>query len=148
MARVLFSCLLLFALSACTFNAHKIAEDQIETAATVNEYVELDAEGEDLVRVWIYAVDRKKTPQPFAGDHEGPVLVAPGARKITLGIRASGRFNRNCPCVSRIELDTTIEPNGNYRGMAQREEGFVYLWLEDLATNEPVTIKLRLRPGR
>lgn len=143
--RALFSVVFLLSLAACASSPTNTENGQFENATTIQGYNQLDG-----LTTWLHirilSVDGKLMDYGLFGGFGKTFLISPGNNSVAVELTADSGFGGACPCKA-IELFTLVSKPGHaYRIKAQLDGDNATLWIEDLATNEPVTPVINLRP--
>lgn len=145
MARVHFSCLFIFALSACASAPTNTESGEFKNATTIQGYNQQEGLATWL-HIRILSVDFKPMDYGiFDGDGK-TFLIPPGKNLVAVELEANTGHGSACPCKGTEQFKLVAEPGHSYRVKAQLDGDMATLWIEDLATNEPVTEIKNLRP--
>lgn len=145
MARVLFSCLFLLALSACASAPTDTESREFKDTTTIQAYSQRDGLATWL-KLRILSVDDQIMKYGTFDGAGKSFVISPGSNTVAVELTANGGFDSACPCMGIEVLKFVSQPGRAYRVRAQLDGDDADLWIEDLATEEPVTEIRRLRP--
>lgn len=145
--RSLFFVALLLSLSACVGNSAPTDTESAEfkNATTIQAYSKRDGLATWLT-IRILSVDEQIVKYGTFDGAGKTFTISPGDNTVAVEVTASGGFDSACPCKGIEVIKFFSKPGHSYRVRAELDGDEADLWIEDLATNAPVTEVMRLRP--
>ena len=145
MARVLFSCLFLLALSACASSPTNTESREFKDTTTIQGSFEQESPL-TWYHIKILSVDSSLMDYGLFDGFGKTFVISPGDSRIAVELEANGGFGSACPCKGIESFKLVTKPGHAYRVRAEMDDDKAKLWIEDLATNQPVTEIKNLRP--
>lgn len=138
---------LLFFLSACVGKSAPTDTESAEfkDATTIQAYLQRDGLATWL-QIRILSVDSEIMKYGTFDGLGKTFIISPGDNTVAVEVTANGGFDSACPCRGIEVLKFVSETGHAYRVRDQLDGDEADLWIEDLATNAPVTELVRLRP--
>ncbi len=145
--RSLFFVALLLSLSACVGNSAPTDTESAEfkNATTIQAYSKRDGLN-TWVELRLLSVDDQYIKYGTFDGAGKTFVISPGNNTVAVEVSASAGYRSVCPCKGIEVIKFVSKPGHSYRVRAELDGDEADLWIEDLATNAPVTEVMRLRP--